>query len=291
MPRANRHYLPGYVWHITHRCHKKEFLLKFAGDRRRWLQWLFHAKKRFGLKVLNFMVTSNHIHLLVADNGDRDTIPNSIQLIAGRTGQEFNQRKTRKGAFWEDRYHATAVETDKHLLKCLVYIDLNMVRAGVVNHPSEWPFCGYNEIQKPRNRYALVDYEELKGLLGFDNMEDLINAHRVWIEASLKEMKHGRESKWTETIAVGSRSFIEQTKQRLGTRAIGRKVLDTGASYELREPESPHNSDFGPESANLRLKNTYFWKISIDLVRPKSLTFLPCEHKKRSDFIYLFGYI
>ena len=166
-----------------------------------------------------------------------------------------------------------------------------MVRAGVVNHPSEWPFCGYNEIQKPRNRYALVDYEELKGLLGFDNMEDLINAHRVWIEASLKEMKHGRESKWTETIAVGSRSFVEQTKQRLGTRAIGRKVLDTGASYELREPESPYNSDFGPESANLRLKNTYFWKISVDLVRPKSLTFLPCEHKKRSDFIYLFGYI
>ena len=29
MPRANRHYIPGYVWHITHRCHKKEFLLKF----------------------------------------------------------------------------------------------------------------------------------------------------------------------------------------------------------------------------------------------------------------------
>jgi len=57
------------------------------------------------------MVTSNNIHLLVADNGDRDTIPNSIQLIAGRTGQEFNKRKTRKGAFWEDRYHATAVET------------------------------------------------------------------------------------------------------------------------------------------------------------------------------------
>jgi len=109
MPRANRHYIPGCVWHITHRCHKKEFLLKFARDRRRYLQWLFEAKKRFGLSELNYMVTSNHIHLLVRDIGERDVIPNSIQLIAGRTGQEYNQRRDRKGAYWEDRYHATAL--------------------------------------------------------------------------------------------------------------------------------------------------------------------------------------
>ncbi|MCK7504600.1 MAG: transposase [Desulfobacterales bacterium] len=136
------------MWHITHRCHKKEFLLKFARDRRRYLQWFFEAKKRFGLSVLNYMVTSNHVHLLVRDSGERDGIPNSIRLIAGRTGQEFNQRKKRKGAYWEDRYHATAVETDSHLIQCLLYIDLNMVRAGAVRHPSEWPFSGYNEIQE-----------------------------------------------------------------------------------------------------------------------------------------------
>ena len=98
-----------------------EFLLKFARDRRRWLQWLFEAKNRYGLSVLNYMVTSNHIHLVVRDNGEGDVIPNSIQLIAGRTGQEFNQRKNRKGAFWEDRYHGTAIEIDRHLAQCLVY--------------------------------------------------------------------------------------------------------------------------------------------------------------------------
>ena len=49
MARAKRHYIPGHVWHITHRCHKREFLLKFAWDRRRWLQWLLEAKKRYGL--------------------------------------------------------------------------------------------------------------------------------------------------------------------------------------------------------------------------------------------------
>ena len=83
------------------------------------------------------MVTSNHIHLLIADDGGRDAIPNSMQLV-GRTGQEYNQRKNRKGAYWEDRYHATAVESGDHLTRRMVYIDTNMVRAGVVSHPSQW---------------------------------------------------------------------------------------------------------------------------------------------------------
>ena len=109
MARAKRHFLSGHAWHLTHRCHKKEFLLKLVKDRQRWLYWLFQAKKRYGLRILNYMVTSNHVHLLVVDGGDRNTIPRSIQLIPGRTGQEYNQRKNRNGAFWEDRYHATAV--------------------------------------------------------------------------------------------------------------------------------------------------------------------------------------
>ena len=103
MARAKRHYLPGYVWHITHRCHKKEFLLKLVKDRQRWLYWLFEAKKRYGFQILNYMATSNHIHLIVVDGGPSNTIPKSIQLIAGRTGQEYNQRKNRNGAFWADR--------------------------------------------------------------------------------------------------------------------------------------------------------------------------------------------
>ncbi len=136
MPRANRYFVPGQIWHITHRCHKKECLLKFKRDRERWLYWLFEVKKRFGLTILNYIVTSNHIHLLVQD-GNNGPIAKSMQLIASRTAQEFNVRKNRHGAFWEDRYHATAVDSGYHLINCLIYIDLNMVRAGVVKHPSE----------------------------------------------------------------------------------------------------------------------------------------------------------
>ncbi len=53
MPRAHRYSLPGHVWHITHRSHQKEFSQKFAKDRRRWIEWLFEAKQRYGLCVLN----------------------------------------------------------------------------------------------------------------------------------------------------------------------------------------------------------------------------------------------
>ena len=65
MPRAYRHYIPGCVWHITHRCHKQEFLLKFDKDRKRWRHWLFEAKKRYGLCVLNYIATSNHTHTIL----------------------------------------------------------------------------------------------------------------------------------------------------------------------------------------------------------------------------------
>ena len=122
MARAKRHFLPGHVWHITHRCEKKEFPLKFARDRRRWLQWLFEAKKRYRIRILNYMVTSNHIHLLFVNGGGRDAIPKSIKVGCGRTGQEYNQRKNRNGVFWEDRYHATAVSSDRHLIQCIIHI-------------------------------------------------------------------------------------------------------------------------------------------------------------------------
>jgi putative transposase len=151
--------MPGHIWHITHRCHKKEFLLKFKCDRECWLHWLFEAKKRFDLTILNYIVTSNHIHLLVQD-GVQQEVSKSMQLIAGRTAQEFNHRKNRNGAFWEDRYHATAVDCKNYLIQCLTYIDLNMVRAGVVKHPSEWLQSGFNEIQSPPKRYQIIDQEK-----------------------------------------------------------------------------------------------------------------------------------
>ncbi len=120
------------------------------------MKWLYEGTHRYDVPILNFMVTSNHIHLLVFAPNDMEAIPRLMQLVAGRTGQEFNQRRNRKGAYWEKRYSATAVQTGEHLVRCLLYIDLNMTRAGVVKHPRDWEHCGYHELAKAKQRYVSV---------------------------------------------------------------------------------------------------------------------------------------
>ncbi len=200
MPRANRHFLKGYVWHITQRCHRKEFLLKFARDRKRWIRLLYEAKLKYGLCVLNYIVTSNHIHLLVFDQG-KNEVSKSMQMIAGRTAQEYNKRKRRLGAYWQDRYHATAVDTHEYLARCVNYIDMNMVRAGVVSHPSRWNECGYNEIQNPPSRRWIVDSDRLAELLSFGSAEQLRTAQRIWVDDAIKE-RAGRCKDWSTGLAV-----------------------------------------------------------------------------------------
>lgn len=264
MPRANRHYVPGYVWHITHRCHKKEFLLKFSHVRKNYLQWLFEAKKRYGLSILNYIVTSNHIHLLVVDTG-KDVISKSMQLTAGRTGQEYNQRKKRNGAFWEDRYHATIIQANDHLLRCMVYIDLNMVRTGVVSHPSEWAESGYNEIIQQPKRYSLVDIRSLIKKLGFTDNKTLIKTYQQLVSEAIQVKFLLREPLWTESIAVGNENFVIETKRKLSSRAKGRSIIYDKGIYELKEPSVSYSAHFNGKNDTLRLENTYFWNINDDI--------------------------
>jgi putative transposase len=216
------------------------------------------AKRRYGLVILNYMVTSNHIHLLIVDDGDRDVIPRSIQLVAGRTAREYNQRKKRKGAFWEDRYHATAIESGEHLLQCIIYIDLNMVRAGGVGHPSEWPFGGYMEIQEPRRKCALITYERLMELAGFDTYDQFRAVHWDWVNDAHGQGRSIRDSKWSRSIAVGSEHFVHRTKKELGARAKGREVIEGGEAFQLREPEVSYHINFGPKNDDIGAENGYF---------------------------------
>lgn len=212
MPRAKRHYQPGYVWHLTHRCHNREFLLRFERDRARWRHWLYEARQRYGLSVLDYIATSNHVHLLVRDTGD-NCIAKSMQLVAGRVAQEYNKRKGRRGAFWEDRYFATAVATDRYLALCMVYIDLNMVRAGVVDHPAKWAVCGYNEIQSPPTRFRVIDVNALRRLTGSASVNGFRRKHRDWVEAELARDRSVRQPEWSDAVAVGPEAFAAEFRR------------------------------------------------------------------------------
>jgi putative transposase len=235
MPRAHRFFLRGHVWHLTQRCHKREFLLRFASDRRRWRYWLLQSRLRYGLSVLNYCVTSNHIHLLVRDNGEGE-IAASMQLIAGRTGQEFNQRKSRAGAFWQDRYHATAVDSDSHLARCIAYIDLNMVRAGVVTHPRDWLDGGYHELMEGRRRNRITDVDTLIELLNIAGRYELLLYRDELIAQMLSEKPLAREPAWTESKAVGSEAYVQGIKGELRVRAPRLQTLCDDTSYRIKEP-------------------------------------------------------
>lgn len=256
MPRAHRYFLPGYVWHITHRCHQKEFLLKFSRDRKRWLHWLFEARRRFGLRVLNYIVTSNHIHLLVLDQGEGE-IARSMQLIAGRTAQEYNQRKGRLGAYWQDRYHATAVDTEEYLTRCMAYIDLNMLRAGVVSHPREWEHCGYREIQDPPGRYCIIDLHGLMKLLAISDIHQLHQKQAEWIEEALKTGGSERDELWSSSIAIGNSAFVTRVQAELGIKARGREVMQGEYAY-LKETAGTYEPLFGDKNRVLRVENCIF---------------------------------
>jgi putative transposase len=181
-------------------------------------------------------------------------IPRSILLVASRTAREYNQRKGRSGAFWEDHYHATVIQSENHLNHCMVYIDLNMVRARVVDHPADWPFTGYNEILSNRERYKLINKLKLKELLNFDSELVLKENYRKQIEDSLYNGNLARESCWTESVVVGSKDFVEKIKNELGVRAAYRRIEKTNEIHELREPKKPYTLYLIGEMNALKVK-------------------------------------
>ena len=117
-------------------------------------------------------------------------------------------------------------------LKCIFLI---AVRVGVVDHPQRWPFCGYNEIQDPPRRYRIIDLDSLVRLMGCTGLQDLQATHKRWVEETLQPGKPEQQNHWTESIALGSKSFIEEVKKGLGFRARGRSIAGSNDHFELRE--------------------------------------------------------
>ena len=109
-------------------------------------------------------------------------------------------------------------------------------------------------------RYTLIDYKGLMNLLGFESLEAMKEARCQWIEEALVKNEKSRESKWTESIAVGSKGFVERTKEFLGIKVKDRKVMNRSAGYELRDPAVSYNLHFDPKNRVLRPENTYFWR-------------------------------
>ncbi|MCA1808029.1 MAG: transposase [Lentisphaerae bacterium] len=236
MPRKNRYFTQGRLWHLTHRCHNGDFLLKFGKDRDAYRDLLRARLQGAGVDLYNYCLTANHVHLLVQSDSGMD-IPALMKSVAGEFAQAYNRRKRRTGAFWGDRYHATLVDSGKYLWRCLQYIDLNMVRAGRVMHPADWPWCGYHELVGDRKRYCLINRDGLRLALNFTSIESFNAEYRNGIVARLANQDLIREPYWTEVLAVGREEFVnEMAKTILNRRELEiAQEPSSGKAYILRE--------------------------------------------------------
>ncbi len=221
--------------HVTHRCHNRQFLLRFQRDRRRYVARLREASARFDIDVLDYVVTSNHVHLLLWAP-HLDAVSAAMQFLQGTSARDYNRRKHRQGAYWSDRYRPTLIQNGAHLSRCLFYIGMNMVRAHAVQHPGEWAACGYRELTGRRQRYRIVNRERLMQCLG---MAERPADFQRWYETRIHDLcaagYHAREPAWTEAAAVGSREWVQKLSQVV---AVGRKSVvpvDSGADLAVGE--------------------------------------------------------
>ncbi len=83
-----------------------------------------------------------------------------------------------------------------------------------MRHPGEWMYGGYNEIQNPKQRYSLINRQKLTALLGQKDNDQLSESHRKWVEEILKNGTNQHDAKWTESIAVGDKEFVMETKAK-----------------------------------------------------------------------------
>jgi putative transposase len=261
MPRANGFNRDGGVFHVTHRCHNRAFLLKFARDRDAYRATLREQVRESNLFVLDYCLTSNHVHLLLDAQEERSEIGKLMQAVEGQFARACNRHKERENAYWGDNYHATLVQDGEYLWRCLCYIELNLVRCGVVAHPKDWPWLGYHEIMGTRRRYRLIDLERLCWRLRASSLEEVRANLAANLAEAIARQQVKRQEHWTECLAVGSREFVEAAQPRAVSRLETEIVEAEQALWVLKEAPAPYGQKTRPKIACKARKRAIFLHI------------------------------
>jgi putative transposase len=106
--KANRRrvFQGGRTYHITHRCHNRDFRLGFACDRDNYRMRMWEGKRRYAVDLLDYVITSNHVHLLITAQDGRQ-LSGFMRYVSSLAARDYNRRKEHSGGLWEGRYRAT----------------------------------------------------------------------------------------------------------------------------------------------------------------------------------------
>jgi putative transposase len=218
MARLPRYVLPGQPQHVIQRGNNRNPTFFAEDDYRFYRACLKEACNRHGCSVHAYVLMTNHVHLLLTlTPNTENAISKVMQSVGRRYVQYFNDTYQRTGTLWEGRYRATLIDTEHYLLTCSRYIELNPVRAGIVNHPRLYPWSSYHA-HAHGQADTLIEDHPLYLALGacaqarHEAYRELFNAHLD--ETTLDLIREGTNKAWP----LGNERFRDQIEVALQRR-------------------------------------------------------------------------
>jgi putative transposase len=144
MPRTARFVVPGVTLHVTQRGHDRRPCFFEEADYGAYLGYLGEFALKYACSVHAYCLMTNHVHLLVTPHA-ADSCAKLMKNLGQNHVQRINSRRGRTGTLWEGRFWSCPVTTERYVLACYRYIELNPERAGMVDHPSQYPWSSYHQ--------------------------------------------------------------------------------------------------------------------------------------------------
>lgn len=217
MPRIGRVVLPNYPHHIVQRGHNRQDVFAQESDYEYFLATLREWKEACEVKVYAFCLMRNHVHLVLEPPEDATMLPRLMKRLAGRQTRYTNRLGDRRGTLWESRYKSSAIQTEKYLLACCRYVELNPVRARMVEDPEQYPWSSYSQ-RINANEDSWLDTDACFTALG-SNTEKRRRRYKEYVAGSIPdgEWQLIREAVQRGQL-TGDNGFIGDVEQLVGRR-------------------------------------------------------------------------
>ena len=218
MARLPRLTLPGYPHHVIQRGNNRQPIFASVADYRYLLGLLHENAKKFNVAIHAYVLMGNHFHLLATPQADKG-LPLLMQAVGRSYVRYFNDLQGRSGTLWEGRYRSTLIQTDRYLLACMAYIDLNPVRAGMVREAKDYPWSSHGHYIGQRDD-KIVSPHSLFWALGNTPFAreaayaDLV--HAGISPAQQADLTRSALNGW----ALGEESFVTDLQKRTDRRVV-----------------------------------------------------------------------
>lgn len=142
MARLPRLTVPGYPHHVIQRGNNRQAIVSNDVDREVLMDLLGENARKQRVALNAYVLMDNHFHVLLTPETS-EGVPLMMQAVGRSYVRYFNDRHRRTGTLWEGRYKSTLIQTERYLLACMVYLDLNPVRAGMVSDPKQYSWSSH----------------------------------------------------------------------------------------------------------------------------------------------------